>query len=339
MAPINVLFSIDVEEDNWAPVRHGISVENVREIPAFAAFLETLGIHPTYFVNYQVAVRSWAVEILRGVTSGGRGEIGAHLHPWNTPPLDEGRRPGDTMLCNYDGERQSAKIEEVTGTLKEAFGQAPTTFRAGRFGIGRETVSALIRHRYLADSSVTPYRSWERSDGGPSFRGAPLAPYWLDGRGGVCEPAPHGPVVEVPVSCGLTCGPVRHWDRLIRLTQSSASRAARVSSVLAVSGLLRNVVCSPETASARDMVALGRRIIAGGVPLLHVFMHATSLRPGLSPFVDSRRDVLRLYDRIARFLAHMAKLGTLSFRTVGDLGAQVRETGSLTPNVQAGVRP
>lgn len=330
---MDVLLSIDVEEDNWASARERISVENVREIPAFAVFLERLGIRPTYFVNYQVAIRPWAIEILREVTEGDRAEIGAHLHPWNTPPAGPWRSPGDTMLCNYPADQQAAKIGRVTHALEDAFGVQPKTFRAGRFGLGPETVSALIAHGYHTDSSVTPYMSWARYDNGPNFQGAPLRPYLLDGAGDVRRPVPGGPLAEVPVSCGLSLSAVRQWDKLTRLLRAPPIRAMRIPSLLGRSGLLRRFVLSPETTSSRDMLAAGRRILAADVPLIHIFMHATSLRPGLSPFVRSRRDALRLYDRIALLVEGLARMASIQFRTVGEVGLAAHAPGSEVPRV------
>src|SRR5207302_1313460 len=105
----------------------------------------------------------------------------AHLHPWNTPPLDEPFVPRNSMLANLPARLQLAKVERLTDTLRRAFDAAPVSFRAGRYALGPETVAALIRCGYRVDSSVTPYVSWEGFDDGPSFVGAPLGPYRLGG--------------------------------------------------------------------------------------------------------------------------------------------------------------
>src|SRR2546428_11575364 len=115
--PITLVVSIDTEEDNWAPARTGITVDNIRELPRLHRVLERLGVRPTYFVTYQVAIRPWAAEILREIQARGTGEIGGHLHAWNTPPLDEELAPGNTMALNLPQSLQAAKIATVTDAL------------------------------------------------------------------------------------------------------------------------------------------------------------------------------------------------------------------------------
>src|SRR5439155_12482078 len=113
----------------------------------------------------------------RGIQDGGHAEIAAHLHPWNTPPLDEAFAPRNSMLKNLPPQLQQAKLESLTAKLEEAFGAPPSAFRAGRYGLGPETVTALIRRGYRVDSSVTPWVSWQQDDEGPTFVGAPLETY------------------------------------------------------------------------------------------------------------------------------------------------------------------
>ena len=98
MSATRILVSVDTEEDNWKPTRSGISVENVRALPEFNDFLIGLDLRPTYFVDHPVATEPWAAEILRGIREQRSAEIGAHLHPWNTPPIEESFTPRNRTL-------------------------------------------------------------------------------------------------------------------------------------------------------------------------------------------------------------------------------------------------
>ena len=319
---ITVVLSIDTEEDNWEPARSSLSTENVRELPAFALFLEGLGVRPTYFVNYQIAVRPWAADIVAEITAGGRGEIGAHLHPWNTPPFDPVQWPGDSMLANYSPEGQRAKLNSLTEAIHRSVGELPTTFRAGRFGLGQETVGILIAAGYRVDSSVTPFYSWQRFDRGPDFTRAPLDVYRLDGSGDVRRSAPGGALVEVPVSAGFTRFSMRRWHQVLSVIRAPLARAVHLPGVLSRVGGMRRSMLSPETSSARDMIAVGQRIVEGGVPFLHLVLHSSSLRPGLSEFTHSRDDISELYDRLEQVIQELGKVYSLRFRTVGEYGAE-----------------
>src|SRR5258708_33361972 len=89
MREVIVIVSIDTEEDNWHRTRTGVTVENIAELRGLAAFFDRLGVRPTYFTSYQVAIDPRAAATLREVSAGGRAGIRANLHPWNTPALGD----------------------------------------------------------------------------------------------------------------------------------------------------------------------------------------------------------------------------------------------------------
>src|SRR5215813_8244274 len=122
---LTLVVSIDTEEDNWDPVRERLTVENIRELPRLDRMFERLGVRATYFTTHQVAGTPWCVEILRGLAASGRAEIGAHLHPWNTPPVQLQLTPRNTMLGNLPIDLQCAKIETLTTLLTQGVGQRP----------------------------------------------------------------------------------------------------------------------------------------------------------------------------------------------------------------------
>jgi len=136
-----VIVSLDTEEDNWYRSPYDVTVENIGELRRLAAFFDRLGVRPTYFTAYQVATDPRAADVMREVSDGGRAEIAAHLHPWNTPPVAEAFVPGNSMLNNLPLELQVAKLRRLTAALEETFDQTPRAFRAGRYGLGSDTVA------------------------------------------------------------------------------------------------------------------------------------------------------------------------------------------------------
>lgn len=319
---VTLVVSIDTEEDNWLPSRSGITVENIREIPGLHAFLSRLGVRPTYFATYAVGSCSWAAPILRGIEETRAGEVGAHLHPWNTPPLAEELGGPNTMLKNLPAELQLAKLEALTSRLTEAMGRRPTAFRAGRYGLGPQTVDVLVRCGYRVDSSVTPFTSWLRYDDGPDYNGAPLGPYSLaSGQRDVRLPVPDGPLLELPVSCGYSRVPYGRWHTVYRLLSSRVLRPFRLHAIAARTGLLRRIMLSPEGASAAEMLTLARSLIAMGTMLLHCTWHSPSLRPGLGPFVRTHDDVARLYACVERLIETLDHTAELRFMTVSEAAA------------------
>jgi glycosyltransferase involved in cell wall biosynthesis len=328
MDHIKLVVSVDTEEDNWQPTRSGLSVENLREVPQLVEFLERLDLRATFFTTYQVASRPWAAGILRYAVASGRAEIGAHLHPWNTPPLDAPEPAQYTMLNNYAMDVQRVKLGHLTKTITKAFGSAPLAFRAGRFGFNQSMARVLIEHGYRVDSSVTPFITWEGFDGGPNFIGAPLDVYRLDGSTDVREPLATGPLVEVPLSVGYTRFSSRRWNAVARVFRARSAQLARLPGLAARTGIVMRAILSPETNSVREMLAVSRGLIEGGARHLHLFFHSSSLRPGLSPFTSSRTDVRRFYDTIERFVDRVRTFAPMS-------PATVTEAAGVTPPPQS----
>jgi len=339
-----VLVSVDTEEDNWGRARTGVTVDNIRELPGFQARCERLGLRPTYFTTWQVATVPWAAGILRDLSQGGRAEVGAHLHPWNTPPLDEEFVARNSMTKNLPPPLQCAKLAGLTRAIALGTGVRPTSFRAGRYGLGRDTTQALIEQGYLVDSSVTPWVSWVEMDDGADFVGAPLSIYALDGTTDPCLGVAGGPLVEVPLSCGYTRWPFERWSRVHGALTGSGLRRLRLAGVAARLGLLQKVMLSPEISSPADGLRLARLLAAHGVTHLHLTLHSPTLRPGLSPFARSRADVERLHDWIARFLDGLARTASVAFATVGEAallqpGAARRPPGAASVAGPAAGRP
>ncbi len=313
-----LLVSIDTEEDNMALTRVGVSVENVRELPRLAGFLMGLGVRATYFTTYQVANCPWAAGIVREISHAGGAEVAAHLHPWNTPPMEEPWSPSHSMMRNLPVPLQLAKLQQLTAVHQAAFGAAPTAFRAGRFGLGSNAVPSLVACGYRVDSSVTPFFSWEQMDNGPSFVGAPLSAYRIGQDADVTVPQADGPLVEIPLTCGYTGLSPRHWLSTQRVLASPASRLLHLAGLACRLGLLKLTILSPETDKVRDMLALSRRVLDGGVGHLQLFFHSPSLRPGLGRFSTSADDVERLYRSIERFLEGLSRMAPVRFATVSE---------------------
>ena len=321
---IPLIVSLDTEEDNWHRSRNGVTVENIGELGRQAKFFDRLGVRPTYFTTYQVAIDPCAAAILREVGDAERGEIGAHLHPWNTPPLSEAFVPRNSMTKNLPADLQLAKIQALTDALEQAFERRPTSFRAGRYGIGPETVSALVSCGYRVDSSVSPFVNLEAVDDGPSFVGAPFVPYRLEPGQDVRRAAVSGAgsIAEMPLSYGFSRAPFSVFEPLQLLLEAAPLRWVRMPGIAARIGLIRRLSLSPEFQSSAEMLRLSRRLLESGARHLHISWHTPSLKAGLSPFTPTPADVERLYATIEAYFDGLAGITAFQFMTVTE-GAAV----------------
>ena len=337
-----VVVSIDTEEDNWNRSRTGVGVENILEIPRLSAFLNRLGARATYFTTYQVAIAPRAAEALRDVCANGTAEIGAHLHPWNTPPLTEAFVPRNSMTKNLPPALQLAKIQQLTATLQQVFGTTPRAFRAGRYGLGPETIGALICTGYQVDSSVSPFINLETTDDGPNFVGAPLDAYRLGWGRDPRRPTPKGELLEIPLSYGYSRGPFSFWDPARRLLERPPFRWLRLAGIADRAGIVKRLALCPEFASVEDMLTLSQRLLEHGVRHLHVSWHSPTLKPGLSPFAATAADVARLYASLEAYFEGLSRLTTVKFATVSEAaallgGRHMANVAQDVPQAHAGV--
>src|SRR5262249_46255785 len=97
--PPAVLVGVDTEaDDQWTLAgRKRLEVRNAERLPGLQALFESLGVRPSYLVTHEMATDKASAPVLRALAKSGRCEIGAHLHPWSSPPFRpedlEGRYP------------------------------------------------------------------------------------------------------------------------------------------------------------------------------------------------------------------------------------------------------
>ena len=310
-----VICSVDTEEDDWEPRRDGVTVNNVGQLPRLSELMGELSAPVTYFVTHAVAADAASCRVLRKLVDQGNSEIGAHLHPWNTPPLTESISPPNLMLNNLPASLQLWKLRQLTDRLGDAFGLAPTSFRAGRSGLGSSTIDVIRRCGYTIDSSVMPFYDL-RPVHGPTFVGAPNRAYCIGENGNALDPLDTGPILEIPVSSAYSRAPFERWDAIHRRLGSRVGRAIRLPGLAARAGLLSKIALKPELESVQDMLRLSRTLIGQGCSHLQIMWHSPSLLPGTSPFVRTPAERDRLLARIRGFVEGLRQTGPVRFVTL-----------------------
>lgn len=321
-----LLVTVDVEEDmpGWR-VQETVRVTNASALPRFHALCSEVGVRPTYLCTYPMVTDPQSASILRGLMEQGNCEIGTHLHSWNTPPFlgvpgiagDERRIP--YYQTQLPRERLCAKLAVLHGAVERLAGRAPTSFRAGRFGLDGRSLGELSSFGYRVDTSVTPLVD-HSDDGGPDFRSAPQLPYHPS-AGDVTRRG-ELPILEVPVSIALTR----------RLRGRFSKYFVRLPRPLRVRGLLSrdylNLVDFAWLYPARFDLDLMRRacasLVASGTPVLNVFLHSSELVPGLAYHVRTEADCEQVFARLRGLFTHC----------IEDLGARPATLDEATPHVE-----
>jgi hypothetical protein len=232
----------------------------------------------------------------RRILRDGAGEVGMHLHAWNSPPdhkLTSDDLASKPYLIEYPAEVVRSKTAVMTRLLEDTFGVKMTSHRAGRWAFDGVYARALIELGYEADCSVTPGISWRfvagnpNGSGGSDYSAAPSEPYYVD----PAEPRLPGVsrLLEVPMTIlpnRLSPGVKRLWEKFGNrsLARGVLNRLAPAHSWLRPNG--RNRASLIET--LHDTLAQGRGHI-------EMMLHSSELMPGGSPTFRSAESIEVLY--------------------------------------------
>jgi len=283
LAPTLLTVISTEEEFDWTgPFRRDATqVEAMRSIGEAQRLFERCGVRPTYVIDYPVASQRHGFESLREFARAQACEIGAHLHPWVSPPVEESAEPRFSYPGNLPAELEARKIERLTETIATNFGFAPRTYQAGRYGFGPSTAATLIRLGYRVDFSAAPPFDFGR-DGGPDYVHTPTQPAWLGAR---------RELLCIPITGAFigSAGPAA--SALYRASNSTLGSWLKAPAVLSRSGLVERVRLSPEGFSLDEMKRLTRTLLARGERVFVFSMHSPSFKPGCTPYVKSAADL------------------------------------------------
>ena len=299
--PVQLLVTVDTEEDNWWPTRVDVTARNVRELPRLHEVLDEHGVPPTYLVTHGVARGAAAVRVLRELRERSGAEIGAHLHPWNTPPQE--RDVAESVsLRGLPVSVQREMVRALTESIEEATGVRPRSFRAGRWSMTPALPDILEEMGYVADCSVLPYIEWHDVPGSPSDYRAPPRPHFLDDGARSDESGSASSIVEVPATSGYNRSPWSRCATLDRMIRSPVLRHLHLHGLLHRSRLMRRISLTPEQFGARDMLELASAAVDQDIVVLNLHFHSNSLLPGCNEYVRTDGDRDLLLARIRRFL-------------------------------------
>ncbi len=291
---LKLLVTIDVEEEGLftGQYLHGeAGVENVLELSLLDPIFRRLHIHPTLLISYQVARHKPHLDYLLGLKEKWQGEIGAHLHPWNTPPIQSLPYAHPIPSQLMPEELLMSKLATLLEALS-AMGVEARSFRMGRFSMGPKMFSILRQAGILVDSSIVPTR---KEYGGPEYLVAPIDPYFpdpedLSSRG-------NSPVLEIP----LTVLPI-----IPKLDLALDWIAKKIpESTAAASWFLKYVGSLPAQPMLvginrlKTAVRLHRHRNGTTVTL---YFHSSELMPGACPQHPTKRHVEKFLQRLEKFL-------------------------------------
>ena len=290
--PPRLFVVIDTEEEfDWdAPYRReNTGVTAMRHIDRAQSIFDAYGITPTYVIDYPVAAQSDGYLPLRAIAQERRCDIGAHIHPWVNPPYDEELSVTNSFTMNLPTSLQEAKLTALTDQVSHTFGTRPVVFKAGRYGIGAQTVPVLERLGYTVDVSVCPRYDFS-GQSGPDFSEYDSLPFFLTDR-----------LLEIPCTVDYVgwAGPLRQG---LHTAASNPSLARlRAVGILSRSGAANRVMLSPEGNSFDEMRALTDALYDRGYRTFTLSFHSPSVVPGHTPYVRSQADLDTFLSTLERY--------------------------------------
>lgn len=308
------LVTVDTEGDNlWARPRV-VTTRNAASLPRFQALAERHGFRPTWLVNWEMAHASACVEFLRDVLARDAGEVGLHMHAWDTPPLEpltEDDARHHPFLTEYPEALMREKIERLAGVLEEIFQRRVRSHRAGRWGFNGKYAALLRERGFAADCSVCPGVDWRTTKGdphgagGPDYRAAPAEAYFVDEcdvNRAAAEPAPDA-LLETPMTIGAA--QARWTNRLVELVSK------------------RHFWLRPNGCNGGAMRDRVDEALADGRGHLMFMLHSSELMAGGSPTFPDAAAVARMEADVEGLFAHAAARGCAG-QTLGEFAAQRR---------------
>ncbi|MEO9600688.1 polysaccharide deacetylase family protein [Parasphingorhabdus sp.] len=290
------LISVDTEEEfDWdAPFqRDGHTTASIPMLHEFQAFAEKHRIKPVYFVDYSIVDDEKGVAFLRSVAEQKTAGIGVHLHPWVNPPFEEDVNVHNSFAGNLPKELEEEKLVALRDAIQNKIGVMPTTYRAGRYGIGPHTTELLLKHGFVMDSSIRPRFDYSEQ-GGPDFMAVGSEPFWWgrDNR-----------LLEVPLTT-VYSGLLRKQSGLMAAIMN---KSPLFNALCSRSKMLERIPLTPEGISARETKEAIDVALDDDLRLLVFSFHSPSLAPGHTPYVRTQEDLDGFYDWWRDVIEHLEK--------------------------------
>ena len=295
--------SVDTEEEfEWAGAlsREGHGTASVPALREGQAFFAAANVAPLYYVDLPVLADDAASGMFRQWLADDSADFGIHLHPWVTPPFDETVNRPNSYAGNLPEELERAKLRHMRDLMVERLGIRPFAYRAGRYGIGPNSMRILAGEGFCWDSSVRPLHDY-RADGGPDFRWSSHHPY---------RTGPSDAILEIPLTT-MFVGHARWFGRQIFGTMGDVRL---VRGALSRLGLLQRIALTPEGVPANVACQAIDVALDQGLRLLNMSFHSPSLAIGHTPYVRSAEDLRQFYIWFDQVFDHCAKRGVTSVR-------------------------
>ncbi|MEQ4924774.1 polysaccharide deacetylase family protein [Proteus hauseri] len=284
------IITLDTEGDNLWENDSEITTKNTHFLPRFQQLCESFNFKPVWLTNYEMVMDDAYIEFAKDVVARNTGEIGMHLHAWNSPPLaalTEDDLRYQPYLIEYPENQMREKIALMTHLLEDKLQTKMLSHRAGRWAFNEIYARLLVEFGYQVDCSVTPKVNWQFTKGDPAQSGGtnythfPSHAYFMDLQDISKEGS--SSLLEVPMSIQYKHSPLMNS---IKQGYDKIRGKQRAPSV----NWLR-----PKGGNAQQMIEVTKQSLAQGNDHIEFMLHSSEFMPGGSPTFRTEKEIEGLY--------------------------------------------
>lgn len=223
-------------------------------------------------------------------------EFATHLHPWVNPPFDE---PADengkieelySYPGNLDEDLEYKKLKSLTEEINNLVDKRPSSYLAGRYGVGKNTYKILRDLGYKTDYSISAFADF-RHQYGPDFSGYTNAKTSING------------IVCIPHTTGYISGLNAFSDYLNtdpkNLTKFNNNLLGKV---LLKALNVQKVRLSPEGYNLNQIKKLTQSLSRIGIKEFVFSFHSPSVQVGMTPYVKDQKMLGEFNNTTFKFL-------------------------------------
>lgn len=273
-----LIVTVDTEESfDWSRFDHdAYEVYDTDAIEKFQSLSAGHGVKPLYFMTQPLIEDTSVSSYYKNLLANKTAHLGIHLHQWVTKPLTSNSDINYQSLYysfqnNLDEDLHREKMQSLIASFENAFDQAPTLHRAGRYGIAPENYKMLEELGITHDFS--PCAGFDFShEGGPDFSRLSNMPFQI-----ATDPKSSDDFVTVLPVSGVKF--LRHSNKIVRPnTMTGFSPSYKSSPPLSLPTNAMRL--SPEGINLNYLKTIAQNLIRQKVPVLTFTLHSTTLTAG-----------------------------------------------------------
>lgn len=193
---------------------------------------------------------------------------------------------------NLSYEQEYEKLKSLTDTINKNFGFQPRIYKAGRYGIGENTLHILQSLGYKIDCSIVPKTNFTRY-GGPDFSHIQNhQPYWI-----VDEQ-----LLEVPLSVDYVGLLAKAGQTLQKTLQHPNSIKLKLPAIFSKLKLFEQIRLTPEGHNIDELKRLTLSMAQQNHKVFCLTYHSSTLMPGGSPYVKNTEELKNFLSTLESYL-------------------------------------